>query len=45
MTDEYSIDSHKLILHPTRVSKWLESNKEEVERFFEWSNSFKFATN
>ena len=27
------------------VSKWLESNKEEVERFFEWSNSFKFATN
>ena len=27
------------------VSKWLESNKEEVERFFEWSKSFKFATN
>ena len=27
------------------VSKWLESNKEEVERFFKWSNSFKFATN
>ena len=25
MNDIYSIDSHKLIFHPTRVSKWLES--------------------
>lgn len=25
MSDIYSIDSHKLIFHPTRVSKWLES--------------------
>ena len=27
------------------VSKWLESNKEEVEKFLEWSKSFKFASN
>lgn len=25
MSDKYSIDSHKLILHPTRVSKWYEA--------------------
>lgn len=26
MNDEYLIDSHKLIYHPTRVSKWYESD-------------------
>lgn len=26
MSDKYFIDSHKLIYHPIRVSKWLESN-------------------
>ena len=25
MSDKYNIDSHKLILHPTRVSKWYEA--------------------
>ena len=25
MTDKYSIDSHKLIFHPTRVSQWYEA--------------------
>lgn len=25
MADKYSIDSHKLSLHPTRVSKWIEA--------------------
>jgi len=25
MSDKYSIDSHKLGLHPLRVSKWLEA--------------------
>lgn len=25
MSDKYSIDSHKLILHPTRVSQWYEA--------------------
>jgi MoaA/NifB/PqqE/SkfB family radical SAM enzyme len=26
MSDKYNIDSHKLIFHPTRVSKWYEAN-------------------
>ncbi|MBN2781894.1 MAG: radical SAM protein [Campylobacterales bacterium] len=28
MSDKYSIDSHKLILHPTRVSKWYEAGSD-----------------
>ncbi len=28
MSDKYAIDSHKLIYHPTRVSRWYESNSE-----------------
>lgn len=31
MADKYNIDSHKLILHPERVSKWYEA-KEEWEK-------------
>lgn len=27
MTDKYSIDSHKLIYHPQRVSEWLDNRK------------------
>ncbi len=27
------------------VSKWLKSNEAEIDRFFEWSESFKWATN
>jgi hypothetical protein len=27
MADKFSIDSHKLSMHPTRVSKWFESKK------------------
>ena len=29
--DKYSIDSHKLLLHPQRVSKWLEA-KDDWEK-------------
>ncbi|KZN39501.1 hypothetical protein N480_01310 [Pseudoalteromonas luteoviolacea S2607] len=28
MSDKYSIDSHKLILHPVRVAKWYEGKQE-----------------
>ena len=31
MSDKYSIDSHKLILHPTKVSKWYEA-KDDWEK-------------
>lgn len=31
MSDKFSIDSHKLILHPTRVSKWYEA-KDDWEK-------------
>lgn len=31
MSDKYSIDSHKLMFHPTRVSQWLEA-KDEWEK-------------
>jgi radical SAM protein with 4Fe4S-binding SPASM domain len=36
MSDKYAIDSHKLIYHPTRVSKWYEAkdNIEELKRVY-----------
>lgn len=32
MSDKYNIDSHKLIYHPTRVSKWIESKDWEKQK-------------
>ena len=49
MKDEKLIEAFSYIAFASSidadVSKWLKSNKAEVERFFEWSKSFKFATN
>lgn len=36
MSDKFNIDSHKLILHPTRVSKWYEAkdNWKKLEKIY-----------